>query len=128
MDERRSRWTVRISAAAQADVGRIMHWTLANFGKAQAERHARTIALALAELRCGPGIQGVKARPEIGEGVHFLHVARRRRKGRHFIMFRIASEEVGPALDVLRILHDGMDLPRHFLPDVSDDPSGGSSR
>jgi len=40
-----------------------------------------------------------------------LHVARRGRRGRHFIVYRCID---GETIDVIRILHDSMELARHF--------------
>ena len=36
------------------------------------------------------------------------------RKGRHFIMFRTGHDKDRKVIEVLRILHDAMDLPRHL--------------
>lgn len=48
-----------------------------------------------------------------------LHVARNGRKGRHFIMFRVEDIEEENQIDVLRLLHDSMDLERHLPPTES---------
>jgi len=42
-----------------------------------------------------------------------LHVARAGRRGRHFVLYRIASPSEPPGIDVLRLLHDSMDPARH---------------
>ncbi len=57
---------------------------------------------------------GAKPRDDIAKGLLTLHVARRGRKGRHFVMFRVASERGSKVIEVLRLLHDAMDLPRHL--------------
>ncbi|HQV12847.1 MAG TPA: hypothetical protein PKW52_16025, partial [Nitrospira sp.] len=57
---------------------------------------------------------GVKERPEIGSNIWTLHVARNGRKGRHFIMFQVAGAQDRKVIDVLRLLHDSMDLERHL--------------
>jgi len=41
-----------------------------------------------------------------------LHVAPQGRKGRHLMVFR--THEQGGVIEVLRILHDSMDLARHL--------------
>ena len=69
-------------------------------------------------LHDGPEILGSKPRDEIALGIRTLHVARHGRKGRHFVVFRVADEDV---LDVLRLLHDSMDLARH-LPAANEFP------
>lgn len=109
-------WTVRLSAAAVADYRHILRWTLENFGSAQAHAYAGTLLSALKDLSEGPAITGVKQRSEIGANIWTLHVARKRRKGRHFIMFRVHSAQGQNGIDVLRVLHDSMELERHLPP------------
>jgi len=109
-------WTVRLSAAAEADFRQILLWTLDNFGSAQARAYADTLSSALKALNAGPAIIGVKERPEIGANIRTLHVARNGCKGRHFVMFRISSIQRADVIDVLRLLHDSMDLERHLPP------------
>jgi toxin ParE1/3/4 len=111
-----SSWTVRLSSAAEADYQQILRWTVENFGTAQARHYANTLSSALKALSAGPAIIGVKERPEIGNNIRTLHVARNGRKGRHFIMFRLGSIQGRDVIDVLRLLHDSMDLERHLPP------------
>jgi toxin ParE1/3/4 len=85
-----------------------------NFGSAQARSYADTLSSALKALNAGPAIIGVKERPEIGNNIHTLHVARNGRKGRHFLMFRVGNIQGQKVIDVLRLLHDRMDLKRHL--------------
>lgn len=110
-------WTVRLSAAAEADYRQILRWTFENFGSVQARSYADTLSSALKALNAGPAIIGVKARAEIGNNIHTLHVARNGRKGRHFVMFRVDSIQGVDVIDVLRLLHDSMDLARHCPPE-----------
>jgi len=109
-------WTVRLSAAAEADFRQILRWTVDHFGSAQGRIYADTLSMALKALCVGPSIIGGKERPEIGSNIWTLHVARNGRKGRHFIMFRITDAQDSKVIDVLRILHDSMDLERHLPP------------
>ena len=109
-----STWSVRIAATADADFEAIIAWTLEQFGDIQARAYVETIALAMAALAEGPALPGTKARPEIAKQLFTLHVARNRRRGRHFILFRADSN--AHRIEVLRILHDSMDLERH-VPD-----------
>ena len=113
-------WTVRLSAAAEADFRQILRWTVDNFGSAQARAYADTLSSALKALNAGTSVIGVKERPEIGSNIWTLHVARNGRKGRHFIMFRVAAAQDSKVIDVLRLLHDGMDLARHVPPTEHD--------
>lgn len=107
-------WTVRLSATAEADFEHIIHWTSKPFGDAQAIAYAETLSPGIAALSEGPKVSGVKARDEILKGLNSLHVARQGRKGRHFIMFRVSPDNSDNVIDVLRLLHDSMDLVRHL--------------
>ncbi len=102
-------WTVRLSGVAEADYDDILRWTAGRFGAAQAVSYAELLAATLARLERGPNIPGARPRDEIGAGLRALHVGRR---GRHIILFRVGSE-AARTIDVLRILHDAMDLARH---------------
>lgn len=112
-----SDWRVRLAATAQEDYQDILQWTADQFGLDQARTYADTLAIALEDLCAGPGILGVKERSEIGPNLYTLHVARKGRKGRHFVMFQAAQTQGGNVIDVLRILHDSMDLQRHLPAD-----------
>ena len=105
------KWTVRLTAAAEDDFEDVVQWTRDRFGEAQALVYAETVSIAIEALCEGPSVIGAKSRDEILKGLFSLHTARQGRKGRHFVMYRIAS--AGDAIEVLRILHDSMDLPRH---------------
>jgi toxin ParE1/3/4 len=109
MTARESRWTVRLTATAEADFQSIIAWTSEQFGDRQAAVYAET--LAIAALSAGPTAVGSRERREIGKGLFTLHVARDSRKGRHFILFRVGSNE--HQIEVLRLLHDAMDLGLH---------------
>lgn len=107
-------WTVRLSAAAEADYRQILQWTVKNFGPAQARSYADTLSSALKALSAGPSAIGAKERTEIDDNIWTLHVARNGRKGRHFVLFRINKIKAHNVIDVLRLLHDSMDLERHL--------------
>ena len=116
MTARRRVWPVRIAAAAEADFQDLLRWTVEHFGETQARVYAQTLSMALEALAPGPTAAGARARDEIAKGVFTLHVARNGRKGRHFVLFRIGRNEGREVIDVLRLLHDAMDLPRHVPP------------
>ena len=67
--------------------------------------------LHIEALTDGPEVLGAKAREDIAPGICTLHVARQGRKGRYFVIFRQAKERT---IDVLRLLHDSVDLARHI--------------
>ena len=105
----RRTWTVRLSNTAEADYDEILHWTAKQFGAAQATSYATLLAEALARLEHGPTITGARQRDDIGARLYTLHIGR---PGRHIILFQIGSTRV-ETIDVLRILHDAMDIVRH---------------
>jgi toxin ParE1/3/4 len=114
------KWRVRLGAAAELDFANILKWTADNFGARQARVYRNAIVKAIGELADGPDVAGSSARDEIMRGLRTLHVARHRRRGRHFLMYRVAAERT---IEVVRILHDRMDLLRHlpFANDSSDE-------
>ena len=86
------------------------------FGVAQSRIYAETVSAALNDLTAGPTVVGAKKRNDILKGIFTLHVARKGRKGRHFIMFRLGRTSEQDVIEVLRLLHDAMDLQRHLPP------------
>ncbi len=118
----RRRWRVRLAAAANADLRDILRWTSAHFGETQARIYAATLTEAIEVLTDGPRVPGARERNEIAKGLMTLHVARGGRKGRHFVLYRADARSVPPVIDVLRLLHDSMDLARHAGP-LDDDNS-----
>jgi len=109
-------WAVRLTAAAESDFQDILHWTAGRFGEAQARIYAETLSAALQALTAGPTVLDAKLRDDIAKGVFTLHVARGGRRGRHFVVFRVGKDEGREVIEVLRVLHDAMDLPRHLPP------------
>jgi toxin ParE1/3/4 len=113
-------WKVRLTAAAEADFADIVRWTREHFGEAQALVYGETLSMALEALHQGISAVGVRPREEIAQGLFSLKVARNGRKGRHFVLFRIARPETRNVIEVLRLLHDSMDLPHQFADTVND--------
>jgi toxin ParE1/3/4 len=103
-------WKIRLAAQAVVDFSDIVTWTAQTFGERQAETYAETLTLAIETLHHGPEQLGSKARDDIMPGIRTLHVARHGRSGRHFVVYREASDQ---CIDILRLLHDNMDLARH---------------
>jgi toxin ParE1/3/4 len=111
MTEEEHLWTVRLTATAESDFQNIIAWTLKEFGDLQARNYADTLSAALVELTAGPTKVGARQRSELGKGLFTLHVARGRRNGRHFVLFRVKGQL---QIEVLRLLHDAMDLKLHL--------------
>lgn len=79
------------------------------FGARQSRVYRDTLVQAIGELADGPNVAGSTARDEIIAGLRTLDVARRGRRGSHFLMYRAANSTI----EIVRILHDRMDLRRH---------------
>ncbi len=105
------RWKVRLTAAAEKDFREIVLWTAARFGVEQARRYRATIFAALHELGDGPDTAGTRDRAELGRNLRSLHVSRKGRRARHVILFAAGDDTT---IDIVRILHDSMDLSRHL--------------
>lgn len=113
----RRRWRIRLSEATEGDFVAILQWTAETFGVRQARDYRETLLAALAALGDGPDAPGSTPRDEILPGMRTLHVARRGRRGRHFVLYRTSG---GGTIEVVRILHDAMDLARHVSPEGPD--------
>lgn len=107
------KWRVRLGAAAELDFANILRWTTENFGTRQSRIYRDTIVRAIGELADGPNVAGSRPRDEIMAGLRTLHVARHGRRGSHFLMYRAAPDST---IEIVRILHDSMDLRRHVSP------------
>jgi toxin ParE1/3/4 len=110
-------WRVRLGAVAELDFANILKWTAENFGARQARIYSDTLIAAIGELAGGPDVVSSRARDEVLIGLRTLHVARHGRRGSHFLLYRAAS---GRTIEIVRILHDSMDLRRH-VPSAPDE-------
>jgi toxin ParE1/3/4 len=106
---------IRLTAAAHRDFTDIISWTAQRFGANQARLYAQVINAAIAELAGDSKVAGSRARDELGIDVRILPVARRGRRGRHLLVYRSAGDD---ELEILRILHEAMDIPRHVSGDT----------
>ncbi len=102
---------VRISGQAQRDIEAVLAWTLREFGEQKYDEHRGLIRLAILEVAQSPGA-GTR-RPELHEAARTFHIARRGRRARHFLLFRVAD---GGIVEIARLLYDGMDLASHLPP------------
>jgi toxin ParE1/3/4 len=110
------KWRVRLGATAELDFANIVKWTTENFGARQSRVYQKALVQTIGELAEGPDVAGSKARNEIMPGLRTVHVARHGRRGSHFLMYRVTPKTT---IEIVRILHDRMDLQRHlpFAPD-----------
>ena len=106
-------WRIRLTATAESDLRNILRWTARQFGHAQAHVYSETLTRAIQALTDGPHVDGSQQRDSIARGLMTLHVARNGRKGRHFVLYQVSKTTEAPTIEVLRLLHDSMDLARH---------------
>lgn len=103
------RWTIVLGGAAERDFSDIIDWTTENFGPRQAERYADLILAAIDMIAENPLSKRSRDRAEIGGGYRSVHLAR---PGRHVLLYRLEGAE---SVQIVRILHDSMELSRHAL-------------
>ena len=80
-------------------------------GARQSRAYRDVLVQTIGELVNDPDVAGSKARDEIMPGLRTLYVARHGRRGRHFLMYRVVAKST---IEIVRILHDRMDLQRHI--------------
>jgi toxin ParE1/3/4 len=93
----------RLRPLAAKDIEDIGRFTLRRWGRKQQRLYLGMLRERLSLLALHPH-QGI-ARDAISPGVRSAHV------GRHMILYRVVDHEV----QVLRVLHDSMELSRHRL-------------
>ena len=105
-------WRVQLTEMAEVDLISIKIWTTEKFGAPQAAKYLKAIASALEDLILGPEPIGSKSREDIGPNIRSLHVQRKGYKGRHLLVFKEAKNQT---IEVLRFLHDRIDVTHHSL-------------
>ncbi|HCE9668783.1 type II toxin-antitoxin system RelE/ParE family toxin [Pseudomonas aeruginosa] len=109
----------RISHDAQADIVDILRFTHNRFGDAARRRYQALIGAALDAVAADPMRLGSLSREEEGPGLRSIHLVYCRSmpnvgkdvRPRHFVLYRLATDQV---LEVVRVLHDSMDLDQHL--------------
>jgi toxin ParE1/3/4 len=92
-----------LSPAAQLDLEQIWDYTCDRWGEDQAEKYVREIERA---------IQRVVQNPMIGRACDEVRAGYRRHAvGSHTLYYRLAGAD---GIDVVRILHQRMDVDRHL--------------
>ncbi len=95
---------------AKKDFARILKYTKDSFGERQAAVYKAALLKTIAILAAGLDAPGSSAREDLGSGLRTVHVARDERRAPHLLVYRASS---GETIEILRILHERMDLPRH---------------
>ena len=106
-------WEVRLTAAADRDLDDALWASIQSFGATQARLYEALILDALGDLGAGPSTPRSRVRDDIAPGHRSLHVARRGRHGSHVLVYRVGRPGV---IEVVRILHERMDIARHLPP------------
>lgn len=107
----------RPSAKALDDLEAIRLTSIEQFGAAAEDRYRDLLETAVDDLCTDPGRAGVRDLDGAEPGVRLYHIRHSRRRApgrvgrpRHYIVFR-ATEKT---LDILRVLHDAMDILVHL--------------
>lgn len=104
-------WRVRWTAHADADFIAIATWTAERFGGNQAELYMSRVSSIVEALCDGPDHVLGRARDDLAPGVRTLHAGRDGRPLRHFVVYRVVDDGT---IEILRLLHDRMELSRHL--------------
>lgn len=118
--------TIRLAAAARADIVDILEHSEREFGLAARKRYETLVATALRDIGEAPERAGSASRPELGDRIRSWHLRLSRerarmdgavvRRPRHLILYSIIDDAT---VGVLRVLHDAMELHRHLGEDMA---------
>jgi toxin ParE1/3/4 len=100
-----------LTARAERDIRASLRFTTSRWGATQTASYRTLISAALAELLADPQGPTSRARDEIRPGVRTLHIGRTGRPARHLLVYRVSA---AGDIEVLRFLHDAMELRRHL--------------
>jgi len=113
---------LRVAVHAEEDIVSILAWSLDEFGAAACRRYEALLAAAFESLSTNAERFGSIARPEFGAAIRTYHLRFSRdeartvegivHRPRHLLVYRAVGEW---AIDIVRVLHDGMELERHLL-------------
>lgn len=111
-----------LSPPAQRDIYDILQRSEQEFGRRAARRYEALIVRALRDIESDPVRPGAQPRPDLAEGIQLYHLRFSKESARiaegivqsprHFIVFRRRNPLT---IDIVRVLHDSSDLPRHLL-------------
>jgi toxin ParE1/3/4 len=102
---------LRFSREAVRDIEEALAYTREQFGERKFEQYRDLIQEALARIAADPDNPQARRRPEIHPDARTLHLARRGKRARHYLLYRVAADG---HVDVGRLLHDSMELKRHL--------------
>lgn len=113
--------TIRLAAAANADIIDILAQSELDFGPTARRRYEALLSTALRDISEAAERPGSAARPELGGDIRSWHLRLSRerarspdggvRRPRHLILYTVIDDAT---IGVLRVLHDAMELHRHL--------------
>lgn len=107
---------LEVSPDAEHEVDDLLAWSELKFGVRAADRYRRLIDVAFVDLLSNPDRPGVVTHPGIPADLRLYPIRHSRNRvapedrvghPRHVIAFRFDDAKV----EIVRLLHDGMDLP-----------------
>ncbi|MBP2291548.1 type II toxin-antitoxin system RelE/ParE family toxin [Azospirillum rugosum] len=112
----------RLTRRAERDFADILTETVQRFGRIQFEAYRALLTTAIEAVAAMPQRPGSRPRDELARNVRTFHAAlvgKRMSAARHVIVYRVGADGV---VEILRLLHDSMDVRRHaVIPMESDD-------
>ena len=96
---------LNITPQARSDLKNIVKYTQKTWGSEQRLKYKKLFYDTLTKIAANPALG--KPREELMSGYYSYHVGS---QGRHYIFYRVGSD----AVEVIRILHDSMDISQHF--------------
>jgi toxin ParE1/3/4 len=119
---------LRLSAAAEADIVRLLAYTQEQLGDVARRRYEALLATGLADVAALPDRPESVPRPEQGPWVrsyYLRHSQERARTAygvvhqpRHLLLYRVIRSDL---IGVGRVLHDAMELERHLPAQYGDE-------
>lgn len=116
---------VDLSPLAVQDVEKILDWASEYFGADAVQRYKVLLIQAIDDVAVNPHLNGSVERTDVAKGMLTYHLANSRsrvprsagrvKQPRHFLLYRIASSDL---VQIIRVLHDSMDLSRHLPEDL----------
>jgi toxin ParE1/3/4 len=104
---------LRVTGPATRDIDAVLEDSENRFGVAGADAYRALLTTAFLDLRISPARPTVKGRPGTPATLRFYHLRHSRSRAperigrpRHLILFR----DDGETVEILRVLHDAMDI------------------
>lgn len=102
---------IRVSADAENDIENVLNWTYEHFGEHKFEEYVSLLDDALTEIAHNPNCPKARPRPDIHQDARTYHIQQEGKAARHFLLFRVTGKG---AIEIDRLLYDGMDLHRNL--------------